>query len=388
MRVTAPREGEPIRLVQTKSGPRYRVTLDVARPGEKRRQVTTTHPSLKAARQHVAETRAALGKGSYLAPSGETVDALCTRWLASRVDVRAVTREGYTRYLEPVRRHLGQRTVQSLTVADADALVAWLSASGAKQGGPLAPRSVRACMVALGQALDLAMREDAIGRNVARLAKRPRSRAVVGRDLEHWSPGELAAFVQAADAHPWAAAWRLSASGLTRADVCGLRWQDVDLVAGTVTISQGRTALDHGDTTDDPKSERRRRTVPYEAAWPGTTERLRALRVQQTTDRLAAGPAWAGSDLVVLDTLGVPVAPQIYSDHFRRIVTAAGLPAIRLHSLRHSLAFALHGQGVSPADAAALLGHSVEMHLQTYLPSSGSSGITTAALALGRSVAG
>jgi len=75
----------------------------------------------------------------------------------------------------------------------------------------------------------------------------------------------------------------------------------------------------------------------------------------------------------------------VYSDHFRRLCTAAGVPVIRLHSVRHSLAFWLHSLGVTPADAAALLGHNVQVHLSTYLPESGKSEIErAAAAALGR----
>lgn len=66
-----------------------------------------------------------------------------------------------------------------------------------------------------------------------------------------------------------------------------------------------------------------------------------------------------------------------------KIAKDAGLPPIRLHSLRHSLAFWMHKIGVTPTDAAALLGHTVRVYLATYLPSSGSAGITVAAEALG-----
>jgi integrase len=54
------------------------------------------------------------------------------------------------------------------------------------------------------------------------------------------------------------------------------------------------------------------------------------------------------------------------------------------HSLRHTLALALDRAKVSPNDAAALLGHTVEVYLSTYLPTSGTSGIVRAAEALGR----
>ncbi len=76
-----------------------------------------------------------------------------------------------------------------------------------------------------------------------------------------------------------------------------------------------------------------------------------------------------------------------YSDRFRSLCRAAGVPVIRLHSVRHSLAFWLHSLGVTPADASALLGHTAEVHLSTYLPDSGQTGIAAAAAALGRAAA-
>ena len=57
---------------------------------------------------------------------------------------------------------------------------------------------------------------------------------------------------------------------------------------------------------------------------------------------------------------------------------------IRLHSIRHSLAFLLHALGVLPADAAALLGHTTQVHMAVYFPERGETGIAAAATALGR----
>lgn len=65
----------------------------------------------------------------------------------------------------------------------------------------------------------------------------------------------------------------------------------------------------------------------------------------------------------------------------------AGLPPIRLHALRHSLAFWLHSLGLTPADCAALLGHRVDVFLSTYLPESGGTGANHAATVLGKAVA-
>lgn len=384
MRVTNPKPGEPIYLVVTSKGPRYRVVLDVAAKGEPRKQQTRTFASLSEARAHVTRHRADRQSGDYVAPTVETVEELCTRWLVSRRDIRPVTVEGYRNALAPVLRKVGNKKVQALSVADVESLTNWLSREGGKRGQGLGPRSVKASLAPLAQALDLAAREDAVTRNVARFARRPRVRTAAGTDLPHWLPAELLTFRDHADTDALAAAWRLTLCGMTRADVLGLRWSDFDFTEGIARVSQGRVALNHGHHTDDPKSAQRVRAVPVEVIHPGTVTLLRALSARQAADRLKLGSDYRDSGLVVVNALGEPLRPEVYSDRFRRLCKVAGVPPITLHSVRHSLAFWLHKLGVSPADAAALLGHTVEVHLSTYLPHSGASGITSAAQALGR----
>lgn len=69
-----------------------------------------------------------------------------------------------------------------------------------------------------------------------------------------------------------------SSSGLTRADILGLRWQDINFEAGSVTVSQGRVYLQFGQdkekrsVTGDPQSAQRRREIPVEAVHPGTMD--------------------------------------------------------------------------------------------------------------------
>lgn len=387
-RVTPPREGEPIRLISTNAGHRYRVVLDVSPSGAPRKQITRTFDSLREARVFVSTTRASLSAGTFTPPSAETLAELCERWLDSRRDVRPVTLEGYRNWLAPALRRMGSKKVQSVTVNDIDQLITWLSASGGRRGQGLGAKSVKSTLVALSQALDLAAREGTVNRNVAKLARRPRARNARGKDLRHWQPEELLQFLNHADSDRLAAAWRLTSCGMTRADVLGLRWSDVDLESGVLTISQGRVALDRSDHIDDPKSGARLRELPFEQMRPGTTAMLRQLSAQQAADRLLAGCAYQSSGMVVVDQLGRPVRPEWYSDRFRRLCVDAEVPRITLHSVRHSLAFLLHRNGVTPADAAAFLGHTVEVHLSTYLPHSGAAGIAAAAAAIGSSTTG
>lgn len=401
-RTPTPRKGEPIKI---KPNGKYQAVVDTTPPDAwkhgGRKQVTKTFDTLPEARRFVTETRAKVARGEFQAPSNDTLRQVAERWLTSRVDVRPVTVEGYRASLQAVLRRIGDRKVQSLTRADMVSLVAWLSAQGGKPskanplGRALTPRAVRAAMVALGQVLDMAVHDGLVRENVSRGVKRPRVVERVGTDLEHWNPAQLLGFRDYVDdprtdteGRTWQpAAYRLTLSGLTRSDVLGLRWSDVDLDHGTVTVRQGRVALaasGAGTHTDAPKSAQRRRTVPVEMLHPGTVAMLKSLKAAQAADRLKVGSAYANgttveSQYVVVNELGEPVRPEVYSDTFKRLCVAAGVPVIRLHSVRHSLAFWLHGIGVTPADAASLLGHTVEVHLSTYLPESGATGIARAA---------
>jgi len=123
---------------------------------------------------------------------------------------------------------------------------------------------VRASLVALAQVVDMAVTDGTLPRNVVRGVKRPRISKSLGHDLQHWQPAELVKFRRHSDSDPLAGAWRLTLCGLTRADVLGLRWSDVDLTTGIVSVSQGRVPVGKGDHTDMPKSEQRRRSVPVE----------------------------------------------------------------------------------------------------------------------------
>lgn len=382
-----PTAAEPIRRKVGKTGRvSWRAVVDATPAGAReRKQAQRTFTTLEEARAWVEQVRAEVqAAGAYAAPTVETVEALCERWLASRRDVRPITVQGYRSDLATVNRRIGSRDVRSLTVKDIEELIAWIAQEGGRRGQALGPRSVRSAMVALGQVLDVAVREGALAQNPARLARRPRHRKVVGKDLQHWQPGELLAFRDHADTDAWAGAWRLTLSGMTRADVMGLRWSDLDLEVGVASVAQGRIAINSGGDVDDPKSAQRVRAVPFEAIHPESAALLRAMKRRQAEDKLRAGGAWQDSGYVVVDALGRPIRPEVYSDRFRRLCETGKVPSITLHSVRHSLAFWLHQLGVAPADAAALLGHTVEVHLSTYLPHSGAAGITAAARALGQ----
>ncbi len=152
---------------------------------------------------------------------------------------------------------------------------------------------------------------------------------------EPWTEDELRRFRAVADTDEWAACWRLTLCGLRRSEVMGLTWDCVDLERGEVRIEHGRVLLDgHRTATDDPKSSASRRTISVDEAQPGTVALLRSLRARQAADRLSLGAGYLETGLVLVDVLGRPVRPELYSDRFRRLSRQAGLRPIHIHLIR------------------------------------------------------
>jgi integrase len=181
---------------------------------------------------------------------------------------------------------------------------------------------------------------------------------------EPWSHEELLRFREISDSHEWAAVWRLTLCGLRRSEIMGMTWDCVDLERGEVGVEHGRVLLDgHRTATDDPKSTASKRTVPVEEIQPGTVALLRSLKARQAADRLGLGSGYEETGLVLVDALGAPVRPELYSDRFRRLSQQAGLRPIHLHLVRHTLAVAMDRAGVAPVDAAPLLGHTVDVYI-------------------------
>lgn len=88
-----------------------------------------------------------------------------------------------------------------------------------------------------------------------------------------------------------------------------------------------------------------------------------------------------------MDAIGRPEHPERYSERFRRLTAQAGLPSIRLHALRHSLAHWLDAIGVPPSAGASWLGHTLAVYLSVSFPERGAGGIAEAAEAMERAIA-
>ena len=196
-------------------------------------------------------------------------------------------------------------------------------------------------------ALNYALRMEVVWRNPVQAVTPPK---VVRQEVEPPDIGEVQQILDIAQAeeHPlFACVHLLAYSGIRRGDALGLRWQDVDLDAGSISIVQALVrSLYRGLIFEPPKSNSGRRTIDIDA---GTTAVLRAHQGTQLLHKWQLGEAYQDYNLVFPDHIGEPLNPMAVTRTFQSLAKKAGLSGIKLHDLRHFHASVMLQQGQSPA---------------------------------------
>ena len=212
-------------------------------------------------------------------------------------------------------------------------------------------KDVRDCLRA---ALNCAVDDELISRNVVKLAKLPVVRKKKGR---RWTSEQARQFLASAraDRDPHYAAYVLIlVQGLRKGEVLGLPENAVDFDGLTVRIEYqlqrvGRQLL-HRET----------KTAGSDADLPLPAIVATALR-QRLTDRAGdkstAAEAWQDSHLMFTTRFGTPIEPRNFDRSWHSRIAKAGVPRITVHDGRRTCGSLLADLDVHPRVAMAILRH-------------------------------
>ena len=242
---------------------------------------------------------------------------------------------------------IGNLPLNQLTARHLDALYDQMLAK------PLSPATVRRHHAVISAALSQAVKWGWIDMNPAARASVPE---VPHKQLTVPTPAEIQQIVSVLqEMNPvyGMAAFLAAATGARRGELCALRWGDYS--NGLFDIAQSLYRVAGASGVKGTKSGRER-LVPVVGpaqqtltAWRSTCESLAADVNCVLEDDAYILSSWPDGTR--------PINPDSLSSAFTRTARALDLGHVHFHSLRHFAATEMLAAGISPKDAADVLGH-------------------------------
>ena len=333
---------------------RWEATLDRGWKDGKRDRKSFYGRTRSEVAEKLRNAQAQSDRGLPLGDRRTTVEAHLDRWLQlqRRSGKAAKTIEQYEWAIQHLAPALGKRRLVDLTAEEVDDFLGKKAEAGYARNSLMRMRSV------LAQALQHAVRRDALARNVAALADTPDGPFTPGRAL---TVGQAATLLEVMVGDRLEAAYvTMLMTAIRPGEALGLAWEDVDLDAGQMRIRQalkvekGRGGRPGRLVLGQLKTAGSRRTLALPAP---ALDRLRAHRRRHLEERMEAGPAWRDHGLVFTTEIGTPLSPSNFRRCFDRLTKRAGLGHWHPNELRHSAVSLLSAAGVRLEDVADVAGH-------------------------------
>lgn len=297
---------------------RWRVTVGI-RPDGTPISVGGTEETEKAAERAKVLALADHLRGGVSQPDRVTTGEWLDRWLAGkRAHLAAKTHHNYVKIIE---RHivpmLGRKRLQSLRPADLHGLYAVLTAKGLVD-------TQRQVHNVLHAAFDEAVRLDLIPRNPADVVRPapPRRDPDAAADAKALTAAEVGKLLLVLRQDRWGLIFEfMLMTGMRRAEVCGLRWEDVDLEKGRLRFRHNLVTVGGKPTLGPPKTKSRARPLRLSTE---AVDCLRRQAAQQDLERAALGPGpvkghaksyvrkrvWEDTGFVFTALYGAPLHPD------------------------------------------------------------------------------
>jgi integrase len=212
----------------------------------------------------------------------------------------------------------------------------------------------------LKASLNRAVKWDLLIKNPALLVTPPKVKFIVPLI---WSARQLQTFLDHIKGDRWAGIFYLACTGMRKSEILGTPVSSVHLDKGYLVVTQNLLFIPgQGLIFQEPKTDRSRRMIVL----PDFIKEALTIHLERR-EALSKKPLWKESGLLFTTDIGTPINPQNMLKHFKANLAAAGLPNIKFHSIRHSVASILLEQNTHPRLVADLLGHSsTKLTIDTY----------------------
>ncbi|KYZ74848.1 hypothetical protein AXX12_18580 [Anaerosporomusa subterranea] len=231
--------------------------------------------------------------------------------------------------------------------------------------GPLSHRTVNFVHFLIQAALEQALKNNIIVKNVASLCEKYKQDK---QEVKPLTKEGATSLLQTLKNHRMYAAILLDLmTGLRRGELLALRWSNVDLERGSITITENLVRVKGGSKTHKPKTKSSIRTIQIPER---VKEALKIHKAQQDAEKAKVEEKlkenkddqiepYEDNDMVFCQPNGKKIQPRNFQRMFEGWASKAGLPkGTRLHDLRHTFVTNMFALGVDIKTVQSYTGHS------------------------------
>jgi len=302
------------------------------------------------ARKELAKFYTECEAGNVEKPATLTVAKLVEKYMNECIkpNAKPTTVRGYTTIVKRIDI-IGNNKANKLSRPQVQAWINSLAET-------LSPKSIKNTLSFLHAAYEWSIDMDILKSNPCDHVRKPKLQK---KEAQSYSEAEVKTLLDAMGVMPeedvnYKAAIMLALlCGLRRGEICGLNWEDVDLLKSRLKIVRTRNLdVKVGIYIDTPKTEKsvRQLTMPKEL-----TDVLKDLKEYQ---EVAASYYAVDSDAVIRSSTGAPIWPNSLGSWISDYEEKIGLPRIGMHGLRHTNASMMVNANLDVAKVSRRLGHS------------------------------
>lgn len=139
-------------------------------------------------------------------------------------------------------------------------------------------------------------------------------------------------------------------SGLRIGEICGLKWQDVNIKESTITITRTIQRI----YSPSPNGKKTKVIIGL----PKTQNSVREVPISSTLSKLLNPlKRVVNNNYYIITNAPTPCEPKTYRDHYNKIVKALGIQKLKFHAIRHSFATRCIESNCDYKTVSAILGH-------------------------------
>lgn len=333
--------------------------------GRRKQKWFTVKGTRKDAEAERIRQLSSLQDGTFVDNTKMTVPEYLDYWLENHAK-SAVSKKTFERFSEMIHNHLAPAfpmPLQKLRPVDVQTFFTKAEKSGRKDGkGGVSRQTIKHFYRLLKSSFKQAVRLQILKVNPLDAVTPPRVEKTEHRVLD--VDGVLALLERAERSQIYPALLIAALTGMRRGEVCALRWQDVDLMKGQISVCRTLEQTAESLTFKEPKTKKSRRTI---AMIPMLVSGLKSHKAEQAKIRLMMGTGYQDNGLIFCRMDGSPYPPNSLTTSYRSLIRSTHFKGLRLHDLRHSFA-TIHLQLGTPTKVISeTLGHSnIGITLDTY----------------------